>query len=93
METLSKVSGGSEALKKAIGAAIWQSEHHKFSNFLACKAQGYQHEIRIAFFERDKTKFQSINQSLQSIVSITGSIKQPVNPSIKQQLLFIHHKE
>ena len=29
METSSKVSGGSEPLKKAIGVAIWQSGHQK----------------------------------------------------------------
>ena len=33
METRSKVSDGSESLKKAIGAAIWQSGHKKLSNF------------------------------------------------------------
>ena len=53
METRSKVSGGSEPLQKAIGAAKRQSGHQKFSNFSACKAQGNQHEIRIAFFERN----------------------------------------
>ena len=56
METRSKVSGGSEPLekKKEIGAVIWKSGHQTFSNFSACKAQGNQHEIRIAFFERNK---------------------------------------
>ena len=53
METLSKASGGSEPLKKAIGAAKRQSGHQKISNFSASKAQDNQHEIRIAFFERD----------------------------------------
>ena len=53
METRSKVSGGSEPLKKAIRAVIWQYGHQKISNVSACKAQGNHHEIRIAFFERD----------------------------------------
>ena len=53
METRSKVSSGSEPPKKPIGVAIWQSGHQKNSNFPACKAQGNEHEIRIAFFERD----------------------------------------
>ena len=44
MEPRSKVSGGSELLKKAIGAAKQQSGHQKFSNSSACKAQGNQHE-------------------------------------------------
>ena len=57
METRSKVSGGSEPLKKATGAAKRQSGHQKISNFSAFKAQGNQHEIRIAFFRRDKYKF------------------------------------
>ena len=43
--------------KKAVGAAIWQSGHQKISNFSARKAPGNQHEIRIAFFERDKSSF------------------------------------
>ena len=30
------------------------SGHQKNSNFSVCKAQGNQHEIRTAFFERDK---------------------------------------
>ena len=34
METRSKVYGGSEPLKKAIGAAIWQSGHQNMSNSL-----------------------------------------------------------
>ena len=55
METCSRVSGGSEPLKKAIRAAVWRSGHQKISNFSACKAQGNQHEIRNAFFERDMT--------------------------------------
>ena len=54
METRLKVSGGSGALKRAIGVAKWQSRHQKISNFPACRAQGDQHEIRIAFFESDK---------------------------------------
>ena len=53
METRLKVSGSSEPLKKAIGAAKRQSGHKKTSNFSACKAQGNQHEIRTALFERD----------------------------------------
>ena len=54
METRSKVSGGSEPLKKKeIGAAKRQMRHPKISNFSACKAQENQHEITIAFFERD----------------------------------------
>ena len=53
MKTRSEVSGGSKPLKKAIGAAIWQSGHQKILIFSACKAQGNKHEIRIAFFERD----------------------------------------
>ena len=53
METRSKVSGESEPLQKAIGAAIWQSGHQKILNFSACKAQANQHAIRIAFFEHD----------------------------------------
>ena len=53
METRSKVCGGSKPLKKAMGAAKQQSGHQKVSNFSACQAQGNQHEIRIAFFERD----------------------------------------
>ena len=47
METRSKASGGSEPLKKAIGAAKRQSGHQKVSNFSACKPQGNQHEIKI----------------------------------------------
>ena len=35
-----KVSGGSEPLKKAIGVAIWQSGHQKFSNFSAMQGSG-----------------------------------------------------
>ena len=38
--------------KKEIKAAKRQSEHQKTSNFSA-QAQGNQHEIRIAFFQRD----------------------------------------
>ena len=49
METRSKDFVVSEPLKKAIGAAIWQSGHQKFLNF---SAQDNQYEIRIAFFER-----------------------------------------
>ena len=56
METRSKVSGGSELLKKVIGAAKRQSGYQKILNFSACRAQGNQHEIRIAFFERDYSK-------------------------------------
>ena len=52
MEKRSKVSGGSEPLNKAIDAKR-QSGHQKISNFSACKTQENQHEIRIAFFERD----------------------------------------
>ena len=36
--------------KKAIGVAKQQSGYQKISNFSACKAQGIQHKIRIAFF-------------------------------------------
>ena len=54
MGTRSKVFGGSKPLRKEIGAAIWQSGHQKISNFSACQAQDNQHEIRIAFFEREK---------------------------------------
>ena len=54
MYMYSKVYGWSEPLKKAIGAAIWQSGRQKFSNFSACKAQVNQHKIRIAFFEWDE---------------------------------------
>ena len=50
-----KVSGRREPLKKAIGAAIWQSGHQKISNFSVCKAPGNQHEIGIAFFERNNS--------------------------------------
>ena len=39
--------------KKATGAAKRQSGHQKISNLSACKAQGNQHEIRIAFFKRN----------------------------------------
>ena len=39
MKTRLKVSGGSEPLKKAIGAAKGQSRHQKVSNFSACNAQ------------------------------------------------------
>ena len=54
MKTRSEVSGGSEALKKAIrAAAIYPSKHQNFSKFSACEAQGNQHAIRIAFFKRD----------------------------------------
>ena len=50
METCSKVSGRSEPLKKKQqGVVIWQSGHQQFSNLSSCKAQAYQHEIRIAF--------------------------------------------
>ena len=49
MDMRSKVSGRSKPPKKAIGAAKRQSENWKISNFSACKAQGNQHEIRIAF--------------------------------------------
>ena len=45
METRLNVSGGSEPLKKAIGAAKQQSGHQKNSNFSACKAQDNQHKI------------------------------------------------
>ena len=62
METRLKVCGGIEPLKKAMGAAKRQSGHQKISNFSACKAQGNQHEIRIAFFERDNdNRFYSLN--------------------------------
>ena len=44
-------------LKKAIGAAKWQSEHQKIPNFSACKAHSNQHKIRIAIFERDNSKY------------------------------------
>ena len=54
METRSKVFGGSEPQIKAIGAANQQSGHQKISNFSACKAQGHQQKIWIAFFEREK---------------------------------------
>ena len=40
--------------KKALGAAIWQSGTKHFQMFFECKAQGNQHKIRIAFFERNK---------------------------------------
>ena len=40
METRSKVSGGSEPLKKEIGAAKRHSGHQNISNFSACRAQG-----------------------------------------------------
>ena len=54
MEMRLKVFLGSEPLKKAIGAAIWQSRHQiSVSSFSACKTQGIQHEIRTAFFELD----------------------------------------
>ena len=53
MEMHSKVSGKSEPLKKAIGAAKQQAGQQKISNFFACKAQCNQREIRIAFFEWD----------------------------------------
>ena len=39
------------SLKKAIGAVKRQSGH-QISNFPACKAQGNQHKIRIAFFKQ-----------------------------------------
>ena len=45
MEMRSKVSGGSEPLKEAIGATKRQSGHQKISNFSACEAQGNHHEI------------------------------------------------
>ena len=54
MEMRLSGSGGSEPLQKAIGVAIWQPGHQKFSNFSACKAQGNQHEIRIAFSKCNK---------------------------------------
>lgn len=54
MEMRLKVIGRSEPLKKAIRAAKQQSGHQKVWNFSAYKAQGKQHEIRIAFFEHDK---------------------------------------
>ena len=47
------ISGGNELLKKAIGATIWKTGYQIISIFIAYKAQGNQHEIRIAFFERD----------------------------------------
>ena len=53
MDTRSKVCSGSKPLKKAMRAAKQQCGHPKISNFPACKAQGNQHEIRIAFFEHD----------------------------------------
>ena len=53
MEMHSKVLGGSEPLKKAKGVAKRQFGHQKIPNFYACKAQDYQHEIRIAFFKHD----------------------------------------
>ena len=52
MKTRSKVSA-EVSLKKAIEVAKRQPEHQKISNFSACKAQGNQYEIRIAFFKRD----------------------------------------
>ena len=55
METRSKVFGESEPLNKAKGAAKRQSEHQKISKFSACKTQGNQHEISIAFVERDSS--------------------------------------
>ena len=58
MEMCLEVSGESEPLKKGIGAAKPQSEHQKISNFSACKAQGNQHEIRIAFCESDYASLQ-----------------------------------
>ena len=57
METHSKVSSRSEPLKKAIVAVIWHSGHRKFSIFSSCKAQGNQHEIRIAFFKSNYMYF------------------------------------
>ena len=53
MEMRSKVSGGSEPLKKAKGAIFRSPGHQKFSNFSSCKAQGNQHKIRITFLKRD----------------------------------------
>ena len=61
METRLKVFGRSEPLKKAIGAAKWQSRQQKISIFSACNAPGNQREIRIAFFERDKNFSRTIN--------------------------------
>ena len=59
METRLKVSGGSEPLKKAIGAAKRQSRYQDILILIACMAQGNHHEIRIAFFKRDKLVCQS----------------------------------
>ena len=53
MGTRSKVSSGSEPLKKAIGRPNGCPDTKLISNFSACEAQGNQYEIKIAFFECD----------------------------------------
>ena len=50
METRSKVSGGSETLKKSNRGGQTAVRTPKITNVPACKAQGNQHEIRIALF-------------------------------------------
>ena len=68
METRLKVSGRGEPLKKRNRAAKRQSGNQKMSNFSACKAQTNQHEIRVAFFERDNqgTLWSRMEQIMQN---------------------------
>ena len=54
MQTRSKVSGGSEPLKKGNRGGQTAVRTPKILEFSACKAQDNQHEIKIAFFKRDK---------------------------------------
>ena len=68
MGTCSEVSGGSEPLKKSLGATKRQPGHKKTLIIFACKAQGNQHEIRIAFFEGDNNIFHVVYRIKQSIV-------------------------
>ena len=81
METLSKVSGGSEPLIKKIVAAKRQSGHQNILNFSACKAQGNQHEIRIAFFEREKSPEISFRRLMVNVlwVNPTGKLREKRN--------------
>ena len=61
METRSKeLPAEMSPWKKPIGAAIWKTVYQKISNFTAHKPQDNQHEIRIAFLERDKPEKQKI---------------------------------
>ena len=67
METHSKVSGGNKSLQKRQRGGHLVVRTPKIFNFTACKPQDNEHEIRIAFFERDLI---ALIRSLQ--MNITG---------------------